>query len=55
MEVAEQRMQRPLSKDVEKKNGKFGKFSTEGGSKFLCQIGEGGSYEFLRRTREKIN
>ena len=43
MEVAVQRMHKALSGDVEK-NGKFGKFSTEGGSKFLCQIGEGGGY-----------
>ena len=43
MEAAERRMHKSLSEDVEK-NGKFGKFSTEGGSKFLCQIGEGGGY-----------
>ena len=40
---------------LRKENGKFGKFSTKGGSKFLCQIGEGGGYEVLRRTREEIN
>ena len=47
-------MHRSLSEDAEKKNGKFGKFSTEGGLKFLCQIGEGGGYEILRRTGDGL-
>ena len=55
MEIAEQRMHRARSRDVERKMANLESVVLRGGSKLLCQIGEGGSDEFLRRTREWIN
>ena len=55
MEIAKQRMHRSLRKDVEKRMVNLESSVQREGSKILCQIGKGGGYEFLRRTRERIN
>ena len=56
MEVAERGIHRSLSGDVSREMANLeSAVQREVQKKLLCQIGEGGGYELLRRMREWIN